>query len=84
MGNYLDDNARTVFLIHGWSENHTADWFEDLKNAFLSRTDITYNVIQVDYNKVASELYPVAVKKSVGVGNLNTYINHYSAKLFRK
>ncbi|KYB25295.1 hypothetical protein TcasGA2_TC034399 [Tribolium castaneum] len=65
----LHDNARTVLLIHGWSENRTADWFEDLKNAFLSRTDVVYNVIHVDYNKVASELYPIAVKKSVAVGN---------------
>lgn len=57
-----------VFIIHGWLEKREKDWYEDLKNAFLSRND-SYYVVQVDWSDPAHQLYTISSWNTKDVGN---------------
>ncbi|KAJ3625562.1 hypothetical protein MTP99_016127 [Tenebrio molitor] len=61
-------HAEIVFLIHGWSENRTAEWYHNLTEAFFARGG--KKVIQVDYSSVATQIYPLAVEFSPRVGDI--------------
>jgi hypothetical protein len=64
-------HAEIVFLIHGWSENRTAEWYHNLTEAFFARGG--KKVIQVDYSSVATQIYPLAVEFSPRVGKLEIF-----------
>lgn len=66
--NSVDKTAEIVFLIHGWTENREKQWYEDLKNAFFSRDDKHYNLIQVDWSAAAGLAYHKAVGEIKNVG----------------
>jgi len=65
-----DKNANYVFLIHGWTSKRENGWYDDLKDAYLSRRDDRYNVIQVDWSGPANELYAVSSINTRDVGKL--------------
>lgn len=68
----LEENVEVVFLIHGWMENRGASWYEELTDAFLSRKDKVYNIIQVDWSGPAGNLvYPVTVEDTKIIGTSN-------------
>ncbi|RZC37568.1 Pep M12B propep and/or Lipase domain containing protein, partial [Asbolus verrucosus] len=61
-----------VFLIHGWTQNRTYQWYADLKNAYLSRKDKVYNIIEVDWAKPAAQPYSISARDTVRVENPGT------------
>lgn len=68
----LDVNRDVIFLIHGWSESWTTEWYIPLREALLNQLDVS--VIEVDYSPVASLLYPIAVPLSENVGQYILYL----------
>ncbi|XP_019881701.2 phospholipase A1 isoform X1 [Aethina tumida] len=64
----VDENAKIVFLIHGWTNSREEQWYEDVKNAFLNRNE-TWHVVQVDWKEPASAVYTVASISTYDVGN---------------
>ncbi|KAF2886353.1 hypothetical protein ILUMI_19820, partial [Ignelater luminosus] len=67
-------------IVHGWLESSSRQWVQNITQEYLRKG--SYNVIQVDYAKPASERYGFAIYnvRPVGelVGNLivNLYINY--------
>lgn len=67
---HFEENAEIVFLIHGWISNRHNTWYEELKNAYFSRNDKLYNVIEVDWSGPASSLmFPNTAIDARIVGN---------------
>lgn len=58
-----------VFIIHGWTENRDREWYEDLKNAFLTREE-NYYVVQVDWSDPANQIYTISSWNTKDVGKL--------------
>lgn len=52
---------KTVLILHGFMSNHTKTGFPDLKNDYLTRYDC--NVIMVDWSKISTQFYLMAVCK---------------------
>lgn len=62
----LNTSKRIVFIVHGWTENRRKLWYNEIKNAFLRKDDVY--VVQVDYEKPASQNYVDAVSAVPDVG----------------
>ncbi|KAJ8925430.1 hypothetical protein NQ315_009263, partial [Exocentrus adspersus] len=60
----LLNDRKIVFFVHGWTGSREADWYEDLKDAFLTSYP-DYYVVQVDWREPADQLYYVS--------SINTY-----------
>ncbi|EFA06789.1 Vitellogenin-2-like Protein [Tribolium castaneum] len=58
-----------VFIIHGWTENREREWYEDLKNAFLTRRE-DYYVVQVDWSDPADQIYTISSWNTKDVGHI--------------
>ncbi|XP_044265372.1 uncharacterized protein LOC123011801 [Tribolium madens] len=58
-----------VFIIHGWTENREREWYEDLKNAFLTRKE-DYYVVQVDWSDPADQIYTISSWNTKDVGHI--------------
>lgn len=68
----IDFNKDFKFIIHGWIASHNESWVTLLTEAYLNSGD--YNVIHVDWSKLASESGDVAV------ANANDAGKHYKFK----
>lgn len=55
------------FIIHGWIAAHNNSWVTELTNAYLKSGD--YNVIHVDWSRLAAEPASVAIENAEDVGN---------------
>lgn len=62
----LNTTKPIVFLLHGWTENRSRQWYNDLKDALLDNDDVY--VVQVDYSEPAGGNYLEAVYLSPQVG----------------
>lgn len=62
----LNTTKKLIFIIHGWTENRSRRWYEELKNALLEKDDVF--VVQVDYSEPASHGYLTAVTLAPKVG----------------
>lgn len=55
----VDVNSNTVVVIHGWSASINHTWVREITVGYLNKGN--YNVIVVDWSKIAAELYTVAL-----------------------
>lgn len=55
----LDDKKKTKFLIHGFLDNHKRKYYKKTTEEFLKAGD--FNVVQVDWGRVAQSFYYSAV-----------------------
>lgn len=54
--NEVDIASTLVFVIHGWRTTVNTTNIKDLLNAYLKKGN--YNVVQVDWSKLAFKTYP--------------------------
>lgn len=54
------------FLAHGWQHAGNKPVWDEMANAFLKAGD--YNVVVVDWSKLAAQNYPLAVRDIKRVG----------------
>lgn len=66
--NVLNKTKEFKYVVHGYLENIFISDFLKIKNSFLKRGD--YNVILVDWNKIAFQEYSRSVQNSRKVGKL--------------
>ncbi|KAJ8951115.1 hypothetical protein NQ318_021559 [Aromia moschata] len=66
----------TVFLIHGWLDNHGSDFSAQLREAILSRHDI--NLFIVDWSPIARRNYLTARNS---VGDIGKYLAEFVKSL---
>lgn len=59
-------SKETIFLIHGWINDHRAPMIESIKNAYLDVADV--NVFVVDWGRFAFEEYVHARYLVVAIG----------------
>lgn len=70
-----ETNRKIVFLIHGWINSREIEWYEKLKDAFLSTYGDQYSVVEVDWKDPAHQVYYVS--------SINTYdVGKFSNKCF--
>lgn len=62
-------------MTHGWNGGHESSWMRELTEAYL--TQDAYNVIHIDWSKLASQVSVVSVPKTADAG-------YYVAKLIRR
>lgn len=62
----LNTIKKIVFIIHGWTENRSRKWYNELKNALLRTGDVY--VVQVDYEEPAAQDYVAAVLSVPDIG----------------
>lgn len=62
----IDVLLPTLFIIHGWEVSSNASWVVDLTNAYLSTG--SYNVITVDWSRIAYLLYPISAAEARNIG----------------
>jgi len=64
---------RTVFLVHGWTQDGSDSFLTDMKNAFLDREDL--NVVIVDWGGGASQLnYQQSASNTRTVGAMTALV----------
>lgn len=63
----LNTNYSYKFIIHGWTHNGTEKWIQEMAAAFHEIGD--FNVIAVDWGKIASKNYISAAVSTRSIGN---------------
>lgn len=80
----LDPESNVKILIHGRGpySNSSTYWVGELTNIYLSLDN--YNVIHVDWTKLAAELNPIPLIHATNVGKLRgkTYYSLIFTQLF--
>ncbi|KAL3288201.1 hypothetical protein HHI36_002651 [Cryptolaemus montrouzieri] len=61
--------GKIFFIIHGWMASRNTSWFHDL-SAILIKANPENRVLQVNWDKPASDNYALAAFKTESVGNL--------------
>lgn len=64
----LNDGKPVKIIIHGWQNNGSSDWMNEMRTAYLMKGD--YNVVQVDWGTIATQLYSTAADGTRGVGSI--------------
>ena len=76
---YFIPNKKTVFIVHGWTQNAFVDWILKMKDAFLSVENI--NIVTLDWSQGAKGEYKQAIANSQIAGiDLGNLINLYVLK----
>lgn len=78
----VNKNVKIVFIIHGWTSSREAEWYEDLKNAFLNRNEEFY-IVQVDWSDPANQLYTISSYNTKDVGMYLDIYNTFGVFRFR-
>lgn len=68
---------KIVFIIHGWLNSRTVEWYDKMTTAFLKTYGDEYCVVQVDWEDLAMETYYVSsIINIYDVGKCNhiTYV----------
>lgn len=60
-----------VYIVHGWTDNGSDYWQQNLTDAYLLHGN--YNVIVVDWGRLASQNYFAAVSDCRPVGRLQNH-----------
>lgn len=55
----VEVNSKIVVVIHGWSGSINHTWIREITKGYLDKEN--YNVILVDWAKIASQLYTTAL-----------------------
>lgn len=63
---------KIVFFIHGWTSSRNADWYDQLKDAFLANYAAQYAIIQVDWEEPAKQFYFVSSINTYDVGECSS------------
>ncbi|XP_022916093.2 lipase member H-A-like isoform X1 [Onthophagus taurus] len=58
----------TKFIVHGWGESRFRPYYRTLTEEYTKKGD--YNIVHVDWSKVASVEYNVAVENTFKVGKI--------------
>lgn len=76
-----EKNRKIVFFIHGWINSRHIEWYEKLKNAFLTTYGDEYVVLQVDWKDPANQLYYVSSVNTYDVGKYFPFSSLFDLKL---
>lgn len=75
---HFDETKQTLFVVHGWKNNHTSPVNELIKAAILEKHDV--NVFVVDWSPVAKENYISAFYNVPRVGKfVGEFLSHIAS-----
>ena len=77
--NYFIPNQKTIFIVHGWTNDRFEPWIGYMKNRLLNVENL--NIVVVDWSGGAKQPYEIAVSNTQIAGiDIAKLINSYVSK----